>query len=120
MIHDILNHLNEKKGELDDAGLSPSQVAKQLAEYAAAPPVAPILDVTPRQIRQALILSGISLAGIDDALASLPEPIKSLAQTEWEYSISFQRNRPLVNQVGALLGKSSQELDDLWKFAATL
>ena len=77
-------------------------------------------DVTPRQIRQALILSGISLAAIDAALDTLPEPTKSLARTEWEYSISFQRNRALVTQVGQMLGWTPAQLDALWQFAGTL
>lgn len=77
-------------------------------------------DVTPRQIRQALILSGISLAAIDAALDALPEPTKSLARTEWEYSISFQRSRPLVAQVGQMLGWTSAQLDALWQLAGTL
>ena len=86
-----------------------------------APQVSEIIaDVTPRQIRQALILSGVSIQNIEAALASLPEPTRTLAQVEWEYSIAFQRNRPLVAQVGVLLGWTPQQLDDLWKFAASL
>lgn len=80
----------------------------------------PIPDVTPRQMRQALILSGISLANIDATIATLPDPIKSLAQVEWEYSIAFERNRPLVAEVGAMLGWTSNQLDALWALALTL
>jgi hypothetical protein len=79
-----------------------------------------IPDVSPRQIRQALLISGASLSQIDTALNSLPEPTKSMALVEWEYSVTFQRNRPLVNAVGQLLGWTSTQLDNLWKFAATL
>ncbi len=79
-----------------------------------------IPDVTPRQIRQALILSGVSLESITDALATLPEPQKSLATVEWEYSISFQRNRPLVDGVGQMLGWTTEQLDNLWLYAGTL
>jgi hypothetical protein len=83
-------------------------------------PAEPIKDVTPRQIRQALILSGISAQQIEDALATLPEPTQSLARAEWEYSIAFQRERPLVGQVGQMLGWTSEQLDDLWHLAASL
>jgi hypothetical protein len=79
-----------------------------------------IPDVTPRQIRQALILRGISLNSIESALNSLPEPTKSLAKIEWEYSISFQRTRPIVTAVGQLLGWSNTQLDNLWIYAGTL
>lgn len=84
------------------------------------PEDAPIPDVTPRQIRQALLLSGVSLTDITNALESLSEPTKSLAITEWEYSITFQRNRPLVASVGVMLGWTPEQLDNLWLFAGTL
>lgn len=77
-------------------------------------------DVTPRQIRQALILNGVSLSAIDAALDSLPEPTRSLAITEWEYSIAFKRNRDLVKQVGVMLGWDPDQLDALWEFAGKL
>ena len=80
----------------------------------------PMKDVTPRQMRQALILSGVSLASIDAAIATMPDPAKSLAQTEWEYSTAFQRERPLVAQVAALLGWTNDQLDALWELAASL
>ena len=79
-----------------------------------------IPQVTPRQMRQALVLSGISLDSIEAALDSLSEPTRSLAKVEWEYSIAFQRDRPLVAQMGAMLGLNSTQLDSLWIFAGTL
>lgn len=117
----ILNHLGQVIGELElPDGTSEEIWTKKLAPYAAAPASASIPDITPRQARQALILSGISLQDIDAALDSLPEPMKSLAKTEWEYSIAFQRNRPLVVQVGQMLGWTPEQLDDLWRFAGGL
>lgn len=83
-------------------------------------PIVIIPDVTPRQIRQALLLSGISLAQIDTAINSLNEPVRSLARVEWEYSNMFQRNRPLVGQVAIMLGWTTQQLDTLWLYASTL
>lgn len=84
------------------------------------PPTIPIKDVTPRQIRQALVLSNVAIADIDAAINSLAEPTRSLARIEWEYSVAFHRDRPLVAQVGQMLGWTNQQLDDLWALAATL
>ncbi len=82
---------------------------------------APILgDVTPRQIRQALILSGITMDMIDEQLALLPEPKKSLAKVEWDYSIAVKRTNPLVNDMAALFGWSSAQVDALWIMAQRL
>jgi hypothetical protein len=121
MKHDILDYLGNKIGEAEfPDSMSEQEIAEKLVSYAKAPAAEVIADVTPRQIRQALILKGVSLAQIDTALNSLPEPTKSLALAEWEYSTAFQRHRPLVAQVGQMLGWSSNDLDSLWKFAATL
>lgn len=117
----ILNHLGQVIGELElPDGTSEEVWQKKLAPYASPPPSAAIPDITPRQARQALILSGILIEDIDAALDSLPEPTKSMAKTEWEYSLAFQRSRPLVAQVGQMLGWSSDQLDELWKLAASL
>lgn len=118
---DIFNHLGVKVGELElPNSTTEEQWSEKLAEYAKPPFTTEVPDVTPRQIRQALILSGVSISQIDSALDSFPEPIKSLAKTEWEYSNSFQRTRPLVASVGQMLGWTSQQVDNLWKLAGTL
>lgn len=117
----IFDYLGNEIGQLELPDNTSEEVWQSiLAAHARAPQSAPIADVTPRQIRQALILSGISLADIDAALNSLPESTRSLAQIEWEYSVVFQRNKPLVESVATLLGWTSQQLDDLWIFAKSL
>jgi hypothetical protein len=97
---------------------SEQEWAEKLAAYT--PVVVVPTEVTPRQIKQALVLNGVTLASIEAALDTLSEPTKSLAKIEWEYSISFHRNRALVNQMGQMLGWTSQQLDDLWVFASKL
>ncbi len=79
-----------------------------------------IKPVTPRQFRQALILFGIDSSLIEQAFSGLPEPDASLARTEWEYATYFERRRPLVVQLGAVLGWTSAQLDDLWIFAGNI
>jgi len=117
----ILNYLGDIVGQLElPDNTSEGVWTAKLAMFALPPPAVVIPDVTPRQIRQALIMSGLTLQQITDALDSLSEPTKSMAKIEWEYSISFQRSRPLVVAVGQLLGWTSTQLDDLWKLAATL
>lgn len=71
-------------------------------------------QITPRQARQALILSGISSQMVVDAIETLEEPYKSLAMTEWEYSTAFIRTNPLVASIGSILGWTSEQLDQLW------
>lgn len=121
MIRDILDYQGTKIGELDlPDDTSEEMWTERLELFSRAPVPIIIPDVTPRQMRQALILSGVSLEMIEEALDSLSEPTRSLARVEWEYSIAFQRNRPLVAQVGIMLGWNNTQLDNLWHFAATL
>lgn len=78
-----------------------------------------IEPVTPRQMRQALLAWNL-LSTVEGAINSMSEPTKSYAKVEWEYSLQFNRSHPLVNQMGAALGMTSEQLDNLWLLAATL
>lgn len=79
-----------------------------------------IKPVTPRQIRQAWILLGNSLSIIDIAIDTLPEPHKSLARAEWEYSTLVFRRNKLVTMLGQMNGYTDDQLDTLWIFAGAL
>lgn len=79
-----------------------------------------IKDITPRQARQALVLSGISLESIESAMDLLPEPMKSMAKIEWEYSTAFIRTNQLMDTMGAMLGLTVDQIDQLFIFGAKL
>ncbi|RYF70866.1 MAG: hypothetical protein EOO22_13575 [Comamonadaceae bacterium] len=84
------------------------------------PPPNPVpAEVTMRQARLALLGAG-KLALVAPAIAALPEPQRSAAQIEWEYSATVERNRPFVLTLGAALGLSAAQLDQLFIVAATL
>lgn len=80
------------------------------------PAVAPI---TPRQLRLWLHRNG-HLADVVAQLNALPEPAKTEAETEWEYALDFDRNHPLVAQIGAILGFDEAALDAAWREAAAI
>lgn len=105
--------------ELPDNTLEEVWAAK-LAVYAKPPPPKIIAAVTPRQMRSALLLMGITESMILTAINSLPSPNKDLALIAWEYSTAFERNNSLTALVAADLGWSSDQLDQLWYFAVTL
>jgi len=77
-------------------------------------------QITPRQARQALLLSGVSTEMILSGLNSLPSPQKELSLIEWEYSTAFNRQNPLVVNVALVLGWTSYQLDDLWILGSSL
>lgn len=72
-----------------------------------------------RQARQALILAGLD-ESVESAVDAIPGVAGKLARAEWDKSQTVQRNRPLVNQLGAALGLTPQQIDALFITAATL
>jgi hypothetical protein len=83
------------------------------------PTLAPLI-ITPRQIRVALILSNISLDTVDAAIQNLEEPDRSIAKASWEYSTEIDRDDPFINEVGALMGLTKEQIDNLFILGATV
>lgn len=76
--------------------------------------------VTARQIRRALLTLGITGALIEASLGGLPEPTRSAALIEWEYSNEFFRTHELVPVVSTMLGWNAEQVDALWLLAGSL
>lgn len=80
-------------------------------------PVVPAA-VTMRQARLALLGAG-ALAGVDAAINAMPEPTRSAAKIEWEYSQEVQRHNGFVAALGPALGMTDEQIDTLFIAAAT-
>lgn len=76
--------------------------------------------VTPRQMRVALIMSGISIASIEAMIDSLPEPDQSVVRTTWEYSTTFERQNPILNSMVGNLNLTQDDVDNLFILAESL
>lgn len=72
-------------------------------------------SVTPWQIRKALNATGLRTA-VEAAVAAGPQDMKD----GWEFASEVRRDDPLVAAMGAALGKSPEELDDLFLLATAL
>jgi hypothetical protein len=92
----------------------PADVAAWLAgEYQ---PVNPVpTSVLPGQIRKALTAAGLRTA-VEAAVAAAPQDVRD----DWEYSLAVHRANPLLNQMATQLGMTSEQVDDLFRAAATL
>lgn len=75
--------------------------------------------VTMRQARLALLGAGL-LGAVTTAINALPEPQKSAALIEWEFSGTVERHRPFVLLLGPALGLDDLALDQLFMVAASL
>lgn len=76
---------------------------------------------TPRQLRIALIKSGISLASVENELNNIEDPVeKEIAIAEWEYSLDIQRDHPLLIMMAEKLNITEQQINDVFTLAVTL
>lgn len=81
------------------------------------PIIEPIVEtiVSAWQIRKALNATGLRQA-VEDAVAASDITV----QDAWQYSNEFQRFNPLVISLGQALGKTEEELDQVFALAKTL
>ena len=91
--------------------------AAEIAQLTAPPPVP--ASVTMRQARLALLNAGL-LGLVDAAIASMPGPQKEAALIEWEYAATVERGSALIDQLAPALGLSSEQMDALFRAAASL
>lgn len=75
--------------------------------------------VTARQARLALLGAGL-LAAVESKLATIPGPQGAAALIEWEYASEIQRQSPLIEALGPLLGLTSDQIDALFIAAKEL
>ena len=75
--------------------------------------------VTMRQARLALLAHNL-LASVPAVINGLPEPDKSRAQIEWEYSNALERDNPFIATLGVALGLDASVIDALFIEAAAL
>ena len=84
------------------------------------PPPEPLRPLTARQLRLALVTKGISLSSVKAAIDAIEdETDREVARIEWEHATTFERSHPLIEQVGAALGLTPGQIDDMWAEAAT-
>lgn len=120
MLRGIYNHLGEKIGDLKFPEGTPTGVIDaEIAKYAAAP-VVDIKPVRATQLRKALVVAGLDIGVVTDAFMTLDEQTKKFAEIDWEYATWLDRNLFWVDIVGASVGMSPTDLDNLWSLASTL
>lgn len=83
------------------------------------PPASVPQEVTMRQARLALLGIGM-LSTVEAAIDALPEPPRTAARIEWDYSNTIQRNNGFVSQLAVTLGFSEAQLDELFITASGL
>lgn len=91
--------------------------------FTSPPPSAPVVpqQVTMAQARNALEDAGISSADVDAAIENIQNPAqKRKAKNDWEYAPYVRRNSNLTKSLGAMLGLTEQQIDELFIAAEKL
>lgn len=96
-----------------------SQITAAIAAAAAASARSRLNPISARQLRLWLHGAGL-LDEVPALIAAMPEPQRTTAQIEWEFSSEYERSHPLVVQLGTALGMTAQDLDLAWTHAARL
>ncbi len=93
--------------------------SRRAIEAVVIPPKLPPL--TARQLRLGLIAAGISLASVEATIAGIEDATdREIAQVEWEYASQFQRDHPLIEQVGTALELTPEQIDAAWLAAVEM
>lgn len=75
------------------------------------------LSVSPAQARLALKRAG-RLAAVQDMIEALPADDD--VRIVWDWAVTWERDSPFVDTLGAALGLTGEQIDDLFALAATL
>ena len=87
----------------------------EVVEYS--PPIEPTppSPITRRQLRLTLVRNGISIAGVDAAIAAMPDGLaKEEAQIEWADASTFNRDHPTLLLIASALGLTEEQIDAMW------
>lgn len=92
---------------------TPEEEAEIAARKAAPPPVPQ--SISPRQFRQSLTHSGFR-ADVDSAIAASDQDTK-----DWyEFATAFERTHPTVASIAESLGYTSDQIDAVWSYGASI
>ena len=77
--------------------------------------------ITPRQLRLGLLMMGVSPSAVASVIGTIPDAAqREAALVEWEYASEVRREHRLVGVLGVALGKTSAEIDNLFRSARNL
>lgn len=77
--------------------------------------------LTARQLRLGLVSNGISLSQVEASIDAIEnQRDRDAARIEWEYASTFDRQHPLIEQVGGALGLTGEQIDAMWLEALNL
>lgn len=85
------------------------------------PQALPLASLTRRQLRLGLLANGITTADVEAAIAAISDPMdRAIAEIEWADASTYERDHPLIEQVGTVLELTPEQIDTMWTAALLL
>lgn len=84
------------------------------------PPSSPTFPtLTRKQLRNGLLSIGVTSAEVEAQIAAIPDPLeREAAMIDWQDTQSYERDYPMINQIGAAFGLPEEQIDALWLWSA--
>lgn len=115
----IVNRILAGEGYIPPAGFTvhPESEAGDFTDPQAQPAPADPVPVSPRQFRLELLSRGL-LSRVESTLDAMPEPQRSGAKIEWEFSQEVRPDHPLVLALAGAFGLSAADVSAIFLSAA--
>lgn len=76
--------------------------------------------LTRKQLRNGLLSIGVTSADVEAQIATIADPLeREAALIDWQDTNDYERDNPLINQIGAALGLPPEQIDALWLWSAS-
>jgi hypothetical protein len=109
-----IEDINQRNIVIENDGVIVTRV------YVPIPVVIPS-TISARQIRLWLVQNNISLTSIENAINGITdELLREKTLVEWEYAPYVERNHPMLETLGQILGLNSNQIDQAFIEAANL
>lgn len=85
------------------------------------PPAQPsgLPTLTRKQLRNGLLSIGVTSADVEAQIGTIADPIeREAALIDWQDTQAYERDNPLVNQIGASMSLAEEQIDALWMWSA--
>jgi len=116
--YESIDNTHQFQAVIDISALSPQPVVGWLFDKGKL--ISNLKPLLPRQLRLSLLANGITPDMVLAAIEGFPEPNRTYAKIEWEYAVEIKRSEPLVAGLGAVLGLTAEQVDNIWIYGAKL
>lgn len=85
------------------------------------PPALAFPTLTRKELRNGLLSIGITSAEVEAQIAVIPDQLeREAAMIDWQDTKDYRRDHPLVVEIAEAMSLPPSQVDDLWRWAATI